>query len=83
MSFGLLAVLLGARTVAADEPGATDAFRAEKSLELANRANTYTLEHPYIETDRDWIRSTWYRGVVEAYRAETCRAEAEPSERRC
>ena len=67
LSFGLLAVLLGARTVAADEPGATDAFRAEKILELADRVNTYTLEHPYIKTDRNWIRATWYSGVVEVY----------------
>ena len=36
---------------------------------IMNRVNQYSIDNPWRETDRDWIRGTWYTGVMEAYYA--------------
>ena len=46
-----------------------DIFAQDYILGIMHKVNDYTLANPYRETDRDWIRGTWYSGVMEAYRA--------------
>lgn len=36
---------------------------------LMKKVNTYTQNNPYKETDRNWIRGTYYTGVLGAYKA--------------
>ena len=36
---------------------------------LMNRVNEYQLTHPWKETDDNWIRGTYYTGVMAAYQA--------------
>lgn len=38
-------------------------------LEVMQRVNRYTQTNPYRETDRNWVRATWYSGIMEAYHA--------------
>jgi rhamnogalacturonyl hydrolase YesR len=42
-------------------------FHPEEILGIMERVNAYSLENPWRETDRDWIRGTWYAGVIDAY----------------
>jgi len=44
-------------------------FESESVLALADKVYTYALENPYTATDRNWIRATFYSGVMELYRA--------------
>ena len=37
--------------------------------ELMRRVNTYVKENPYKPSDRNWIRATYYTGVLGAYEA--------------
>jgi rhamnogalacturonyl hydrolase YesR len=55
-----------------------EAFCPEGIVALADRINTYALNNPYhfhrgtgqpVLTDRNWIRATWYSGVMEFYLA--------------
>jgi len=36
---------------------------------IMHKVNNYCKDHPYCQTDRNWIRGTWYSGVMEAYHA--------------
>ena len=38
-------------------------------LGAMHTVNTWTAEHPYIALDRDWIRGTYYNGVMGLYYA--------------
>ncbi len=44
-------------------------FTAEGVKDLMKCVNAYTQENPYMETDRNWIRATYYTGVMGAYDA--------------
>jgi rhamnogalacturonyl hydrolase YesR len=44
-------------------------FTADGVTELMRKVNTYTQNNPWKETDRDWIRGTYYTGVIGAYEA--------------
>lgn len=50
-------------------PEAGNPFAQDHILALMHRVNEHALAHPRVETDRDWIRATWYSGVTEAYHA--------------
>jgi rhamnogalacturonyl hydrolase YesR len=52
-----------------ETPGIGNAFAQDQILALMRKVNAYALAHPLRETDRDWIRATWYSGVMEAYHA--------------
>ena len=63
------AMCVGAASGRADQPRAEDAFQPENILALADKVYNHTLENPYRETDRNWIRATFYSGVMELYHA--------------
>ncbi len=44
-------------------------FTPDGITKLVKKVNTYTKENPYKVTDRDWIRATYYTGVLGAYEA--------------
>ena len=44
-------------------------FTPEGIEELVKKVNTYTQENPFTKTDRNWIRATYYTGVLGAYEA--------------
>jgi unsaturated rhamnogalacturonyl hydrolase len=52
-------------------------FQSESILALMHQVNTYTSTHPYrhrntgeiVYDDRNWIRATWYTGVMALYYA--------------
>ena len=51
------------------EPGAGGIFTREKIVEVMRKVREYQLAHPWKETDRNWIRATYYTGVMGLYRA--------------
>jgi len=53
----------------ADEPQVADTFQADAILKLADRVYAHTLANPYTAIDRNWIRATFYSGVMELYHA--------------
>jgi len=62
-------VLLGAVFGAALDVGAItdDIYSREKIIALMNKVNDYTYAHPYKEHDRNWVRATYYTGVMALY----------------
>lgn len=46
-----------------------DIFMKDKIIEQMRRVASYQLEHPYKESDQNWIRATYYTGVMGLYRA--------------
>jgi rhamnogalacturonyl hydrolase YesR len=63
----LMLALLGQAT-GQSETG-DDVFSKDNILAIMHKVNDHTLANPYLETDRNWIRATWYSGVMEAYHA--------------
>jgi hypothetical protein len=47
---------------------AEDVFSKKKIVEVMRSVREYQLAHPWKETDRDWIRATYYTGVMGLYR---------------
>ena len=45
-----------------------EAFQRDAIVSLMRHVNEYTRTHPYAETDRNWIRGTYYTGVMGLYR---------------
>jgi len=43
-------------------------FTREKIVEVMRSVRGYQLAHPWKETDRNWIRATYYTGVMGLYR---------------
>ena len=50
------------------ETRADEVFSKKKIVEVMRRVREYQLAHPWKETDRDWIRGTYYTGVMGLYR---------------
>ncbi len=46
-----------------------DVFRRDEILTAMRQANRYTRMHPYKENDPNWIRATYYTGVMGLHRA--------------
>lgn len=44
-------------------------FTSDGITKLIKKVNKFTQENPYKQTDRDWIRATYYTGVLGAYEA--------------
>jgi rhamnogalacturonyl hydrolase YesR len=44
-------------------------FSRENIVEVMRQVHRYQKEHPWKETDRNWIRATYYTGVMGLYRA--------------
>ena len=67
-----LALLLfwGVLAASAHAQDSTDAFSAANIKRLLIRVNDWQAAHPVMKpNDRNWERSTWYTGVMAAYRA--------------
>ena len=45
-----------------------DEKTAQAVVDLMVKVNRYQRKHPWRETDRDWIRATYYTGVMGLYR---------------
>ena len=58
-----MSALLGCRSTQMNE----DIFAKKNIIAVMNRVNSYTYSHPYKETDLDWIRATYYTGVMALY----------------
>lgn len=61
-------VTLSSAALAA-EPDATQVFTRERIVDVMRAVRDYQLAHPWKETDRNWIRATYYTGVMGLYRA--------------
>ena len=46
-----------------------DIFAKDNIVKIMNRVNGYQLKHPWKKEDRNWIRATYYTGVMAFYRA--------------
>jgi rhamnogalacturonyl hydrolase YesR len=57
------------RSLTAQDGMPDDIFAQDEILGIMRKVNDYTRDNPYRETDRNWIRATWYSGVMEAYHA--------------
>ncbi|MCP4785804.1 MAG: hypothetical protein GY903_06595 [Fuerstiella sp.] len=55
--------------LAAQDRTAANPFEEDNILAIMHKVNDYAKAHPYRKTDRNWIRGTWYAGVMEAYYA--------------
>ena len=62
-------ILLGAVFGAALDVGAIadDICSRAKIIALMHKVNDYTYAHPYKEHDRNWVRATYYTGVMALY----------------
>jgi unsaturated rhamnogalacturonyl hydrolase len=49
--------------------GQDDIFSIHFIQEIAGKVNKYQLDHPWREKDDNWIRGTYYTGVMAVYRA--------------
>jgi len=68
----ILILLLSVSSMAwAADPqaGADGVFSKEKTVEVMRRVRDYQQAHPWRKTDRNWIRATYYTGVMGLYRA--------------
>lgn len=63
----LLTALLGA--AAAEKPPAEKVYTKDSILAVMRRVRDYQVAHPWKATDRNWIRATYYTGVMGLYRA--------------
>ncbi len=55
---------------AADEPARQEMgtpFTREKIVEVMRKVHAYQAAHPYTANDRNWIRATYYTGVMALY----------------
>ncbi len=60
--FGMLSAVYSA------ESKADGIFTREKIVEVMRSVRDYQLAHPWKQTDRNWIRATYYTGVMGLYR---------------
>lgn len=61
----LLIIAIG--VISLNHLDAQDYFRKEVIKELMERVNTYQYNHPWQEFDDNWIRGTYYAGVMACY----------------
>jgi len=64
---GLILALIS--QVSGKEAPVGDTFAPDSITALMRKVNDHTRDNPYVETDRDWIRATYYTGVMGAWRA--------------
>ena len=62
---------------------AQDIYKKEYVKELMERVNSYQLNHPWQEFDDNWIRGTYYAGVMACYLATEDEQFLTQSERFC
>ncbi len=65
----LVCLLSVSSTARSAGPDVDDVFSKQKIVEVMGRVHAYQLAHPYTKHDRDWIRATYYTGVMGLYRA--------------
>lgn len=46
-----------------------DIFAKEHVTAIMHKVNDYQIKYPWRETDRDWVRGTWYTSVMAFYKA--------------
>ena len=59
--------ILGAVSGCAADSAKIDVFSAEQITAIMHKANNYQVAHPWRPSDRNWIRATWYTGVMAFY----------------
>jgi len=59
----LVLVLAAEGCTAAGPPGG-DVFSADRITAIMHKVNDYQIKHPWRSSDRNWIRATWYTGVM-------------------
>jgi len=62
---------------------AQSVFEANKIKELMDRVNSYQLANPWREYDDNWIRGTYYAGVMACYFATGDNAYLEQTDELC
>jgi len=62
-SLTLTSLVFGAENARKKE----DALSRESIIAVMNKVNDYTFAHPYKKDDRNWIRATYYTGVMALY----------------
>ena len=62
-----IAPLWLASSAVAGQP--SDVFQRDAILRLMHKVNDWQLAHQWKEDDRDWVRTTWYTGVMAAYKS--------------
>ena len=60
--------VLGVACATPPKPSQDDQKEARAVVDLMVKVNRYQREHPWKETDRNWIRGTYYTGVMGLYR---------------
>jgi len=57
-------LILGAASGCAAGPARSDVFSADHITGIMHKVNNYQLKHLWRSSDRNWIRATWYTGVM-------------------
>lgn len=68
-TFGLLCILLSGagRVFGGTAANSTNVFSPEAITALLWKVNEYQIAHPVVKgTNRNWVRATWYTGVMAA-----------------
>lgn len=50
------------------KPAGDEALLKRNIVSIMKKVNDYTYKHPYIADDRNWIRATYYTGVMALYK---------------
>ncbi len=61
------AILPDKRSIDVDALG-EEVFSPDEIIAIMHRVNDYTFSHPWKPHDRNWIRATYYTGVMALYR---------------
>jgi len=77
----LLAIFLGMLNVQSSY--AQSVYEKNTIKELMDRTNTYQLKNPWKEYDDNWIRGTYYAGVMACYFATGDKAYLEQTDKLC
>ena len=64
-----LVLILAAESRTAARPTGTDVFSADRITAIMHKVNDYQIKHPWRFSDRNWIRATWYTGVMAFHEA--------------
>ena len=68
--FATISLILALGFASAHSAFAAESHFTETGVKnLMRKVNTFTKDTPYMETDRNWIRATYYTGVMGAYAA--------------
>ena len=64
-----LVCILAAEICTAAGVAKIDVFSTDRITAIMHKVNNYQLKHPWRFSDRNWIRATWYTGVMAFHEA--------------